>query len=84
MARMTKKVKEQQINGLTNNLLNLLDNSYNIDRCKAIATKLIELGWENAHNYQYCYMVTSQEYEFCKNYMDKNNYNVLNNYLEEL
>ena len=84
MAKMTKEVKKQQIDGLTNNLLNLLDNSYNIDKCKDIAIRLIELGWENAHNYQHCYMVTSQEYEFCNNYIDKNNYNILINYLEEL
>lgn len=74
MAKMTKKVKEQQIDGLKTDLLKLLNENYNEEKCKELATKLIDLGWENAHNYKYCYIVTSQEYEICLNYLVKNGY----------
>lgn len=78
MAKMIKKVKEQQIDGLKTDLLKLLNKNYNEEECKEIATNLIDLGWENAHNYKYCYMVTSQEYKICCDYLEKNNYSILN------
>ena len=77
MAKMTKKVKEQQIDGLKTDLFKLLNDICNEEKCKELATKLIDLGWENGHSYEYCYMVTGQEYEICLNYLEKNNYSIL-------
>ena len=80
---MTKKVKEQQIDGLKTDLLKLLNENYNEENCKELAIKLIDLGWENGHSYKYCYIVTSQEYEICLNYLEKNDYPILNKQQDE-